>query len=458
MKEFFLILYKRYRIWYHTLRPTYALMIGYTFYVLVTFALLCLPVCRNVTNVSLIDTFFTALAAISTSGLQTERFTETYNVFGQIIVLLGVQIAGLGFMTLGSFVIMASKGHLSRKRLKIGQAVLAMPESFDSRKFLQHIVVFTFSIELIGALILWHCFWQAGTPNPLWVAIFHSITAFCTAGISLFPDGLESFADNAAVTLTIAVLCLLGGIGFIVMDDLYRSIKHEKLQTTLTTKIILAATFGSVLIGTFFLLFDPNLAEFSLKKRFLTAFIQTVSAITTSGFNTIPINGLTSATLVIIIGLMLLGASPSGTGGGLKNTTWSAAIATIMSFFRGRDEITFFGCTVPPSRTTAAFAAITLYLFTFVFGTYCLLLFDTHSFESVVFEVASALGTVGLSHGITPELSVEGKIVIMLLMYIGRLGVLSLALGAAALYHDISSDLHLHSKEEAPPKEDDIVL
>jgi trk system potassium uptake protein TrkH len=254
------------------------------------------------------------------------------------------------------------------------------------------------------------------------------------------------------------VLCLLGGIGFIVMDDLYRSIKQEKLQTTLTTKIILAATFGSVLLGTVFLFFDPNLAEFALKERFLAAFMQTVSAITTSGFHTIPIHGLTSATLVIIIGLMLLGASPSGTGGGLKNTTWSAAIATITSFFRGRDEITFFGCTVPHSRTTAAFASITLYLFTFALGTYCLLLFETHPFESVVFEVASALGTVGLSHGITSALSIEGKIVIMLLMYIGRLGVLSLALGAAALYHDISSDRYLSSKEEAPPKEDDIVL
>jgi len=433
-------------------------MIGYTSYILITFALLCLPICRDVSDVPLIDIFFTALACISTSGLQTVNFADTYSIFGQIIVLLGIQVAGLGYMTLGSLVILASKGHLSKSRLKIGQAVLAMPESFEPHRFLKHIAVFTFSVELIGALILWLCFLQAGTPNPLWAAIFHSIAAFCTAGISIFPNNLEQFADNAAVSLTIATLCLLGGIGFIVMDDLYRSIKQERLQATLTTKIILAATFGSVLIGTVFLFFDPHLAEFSLEKRFLAALMQTVSAITTSGFNTIPISGLASATLVIVIGLMLLGASPSGTGGGLKSTTWSAAFATILSFFQGRDRITFFGCTVPPSRTTAAFAAITLYLLTFAFGTYCLLLVETHPFESVVFEVASALGTVGLSYGLTPKLTFGGKIVIMLLMYIGRLGVLSLALGAAALYHDISHDWYLRSKEETPLKEDDIVL
>lgn len=458
MKGLFWHLYQRYLMWYHALRPTYALMIGYTFYILITFALLCLPICRNVPDVPLIDIFFTALASITTSGLQTVNFANTYNIVGQVIVLLGIQVAGLGYMTLGSLVILASKGHLSRSRLKIGQAVLAMPESFNPNMFLKHIAVYTFFVELIGALILWLCFLQAGTPNPLWAAIFHSITAFCTAGISIFPDNLVSFSDNAAITLTIAALCLLGGIGFIVMDDLYRSIKHERLQATLTTKIILTATFGSVLVGTLFLFFDPNLAEMTLKERFLAAFMQTVSAITTSGFNSIPINGLASATLVIVIGLMILGASPSGTGGGLKSTTWSAAIATIVSFFHGREKITFFGYTVPPSRTTAAFAAITLYLFTFAFGTYCLLLVETHPFESVVLEVASALGTVGLSCGITSKLTFLGKIVIMLLMFIGRLGVLSLALGAAALYHDISHDWYQRSQEKTPPKEDDIVL
>jgi trk system potassium uptake protein TrkH len=458
MKEVFHHLHHRYRVFYHRLRPTYALLLGYAFYVFVTFILLCLPISRNVSDVSLIDILFTALAVISTSGLQTVNFVETYSTFGQIVVLLGIQVAALGYMTLGSCVIMASKGHISKNRLKIGQAVLAMPESFDPLRFMRHIVFFTLSIELIGALILWFCFWSAGIPNPLWSAIFHSITAFCTAGISIFPDNLIAFSDNAAVSLTIAALSLLGGIGFIVMEDVYRSIKSKSLRTTLTTRIILVATFACVFVGTFFLFFDPTIAEFPLKKRFLTAFFHTVSALTTAGFSTMPISTLAAATTVVVIVLMILGASPSGTGGGLKSTTWSAAIATVLSFFRGKDEITFFGSTVPHSRTTAAFAAITLYMATFAIGLYCLLLFEStvHPFERLVFEVAAALGTVGLSHDITPDLSMAGKIVIMLLMFIGRLGVVALALGAVALYHDISHNKHLQVQEEV--KENDIVL
>jgi trk system potassium uptake protein TrkH len=434
-------------------------MIGYTSYILAAFALLCLPICRNTDHVPVIDTLFTAITAVSTAGLQTIDFATTYNVLGQIVILLGIQLGGLGFMTLGSLVILASKGYLPRNRVKIGKAVLAMPESFEPTRFLKHIAVFTLSIELIGAFILWLCFVSAGTPNPLWGAIFHSVTAFCTAGVSIFPDNLESFSDHTVIILTISLLSLLGGIGFIVMDDLYRSIQSKSLRTTLTTRIILTATFGAMIVGTVFLFFDPNVAEFPLKKRFLTAFFQTVAALTTAGFNTVPITHLTSASLVIVIILMILGASPSGTGGGLKSTTWSAAIASIVSFCRGSEELTFFRCKVPHGRIIAAFASITLYVITFAIGTYCMLCLETRPFEQIVFEVVAALGTAGLSHGITSDLSFGGKLVIMALMYIGRLGVVVLALGAVALYHDFSHDKD-DSDVDTPPsiKEDDIVL
>jgi trk system potassium uptake protein TrkH len=461
MKDITQRLFRRYRVWYYTLRPTYALMFGYTVYTLAIFLLLCLPFCRKTAQeVPLIDSLFTAVAAISTTGLQTVNFTETYNILGQFILLLGIQIGGLGYMTLGSLVILASKGYLPKNRLKLGKAVLAMPESFDPHRFFRHIAVFTLSIELIGTLILWYCFWSAGTPYPLWAAIFHSVSAFCTAGISIFPNNLESFADNTAVSLTIALLSLLGGIGFIVMDDLYRSYRDRRFRTTLTTRIILTATLGAVFAGTLFLFFDPNLASFPLQKRLLAAFFQATSALTTSGFNTIPISNLASASMIIIVILMIMGASPSGTGGGLKSTTWSAALAAIMSFLRGDEEVTFFRSKVPHGRIIAAFASITLYMMTFSIGAYCLLLVDSHHrFETIVVEVAAALGTAGLSHGITAELSSTGKIIIMLLMYIGRLGVVSLALGAVALYYDISRDSDDDSDDpESVIKESDIIL
>lgn len=466
MKDFFWRLYKRYRIWYYSLRPTYALMIGYTMYVLVTFFLLSLPLCRKINDVPFIDSLFTAIAVITTTGLQCIDFSETYNTLGQVVILLGLQIGGMGYMTLGSLIIIASKGHLPKNRVKIGKAVLAFPETFDTNRFLKHIFVFTVSIETIGALILWFLFWTADIPNPLWAGVFHSVSAFCTAGVSIFPNNLENFADHSAICLTISLLCLLGGLGFIVLDDFYRSIQSRKVKATLTTRIVLVATFGAIAAGTFFFFFDPHFAEFPLKKRILTSLFQAVAALTTAGFNTVPISNLTAASAVIFMILMTLGASPSGTGGGLKTTTWSAAIASILCFFHGREEITFFNNKVPHGRITAAFAAITLYMIIFALGTYFLLLVETHPFEYVVFEAVAALGTVGLSHGITPDLTVQGKVIIMIMMYIGRLGVVALALGAVALYQDIMSEVKVELNPKVKPelpssppiKEDDIVL
>ena len=459
MREFFWHLFLRFRIWYRSLRPTYALLLGYAFYILVIFLLLCLPICRSTSHVPLVDTLFTAVAAISTAGLQTVNFAETYNFLGQFFILLGIQIGGLGYMTLGSLVILASKGHLSRKRLNVGKAVLSMPESFDPNRFFRHIAIFTLSIELIGAILLWICFLSAGVPNPLWAAIFHSVSAFCTAGISIFPNNLENFSGHTAICLTIALLSLLGGIGFIVLEDLYRSYKSKRFRATLTTRIILTSTFGAILVGTVFLFFDPNLAALPWKQRSLIAFFQAVVALTTSGFNTVPISNLAAASMIIVIILMMLGASPSGTGGGLKSTTWSAAVAAIMSFLRGDEEVTFFNSKVPHGRIIAAFASITLYLITFAIGTYCLLLSETLPFERIIFETAAALGTAGLSHGITSELSTVGKLIVLTLMFVGRLGVVSLALGAVALYHDISYNPDDPNKTTSSPiEETDIVL
>ena len=455
-------LFQRLRIWYRTLQPVYALLLGYASYILTVFALLCLPICLTDSHVSVVDTLFTAVAAISTAGLQTVNFSETYNFLGQFVILLGIQIGGLGYMTLGSLVILASKGHLSRNRLNVGKAVLAMPESFDPNRFFRHIAVFTLSIELIGAVILWFCFLSTGIPNPLWAAIFHSVSAFCTAGISIFPDNLEQFSGHTAICLTIAVLSLLGGIGFIVLEDLYRSFKSKRFRATLTTRIILASTFGAIAVGTAFLFFDPNLAALPLQQRSLTAFFQATVALTTSGFNTIPISNLAAASMIVVIILMMLGASPSGTGGGLKSTTWSAALAAIMSFLRNDEEVTFFNSKVPHGRIIAAFASITLYLTTFAVGIYCLLLSETLTktltFQGIVFETAAALGTAGLSHGITEELSTIGKLIVITLMFVGRLGVVSLALGAVALYHDIAHDQDNPEGRSQIVKESDIVL
>lgn len=437
-------------------------MIGYSLYIIGTFILLSCPLCRNGQQVSMLDTLFTSVAVISTAGLQAVNTAETFNVWGQCVILIGMQVGGLGYMTLGSLALLASKGRLTRNRINIGKAVFAMPDTFEPNSFFKHIAAFTVSLEIIGALVLWHAFAAAGISHPLWNGIFHSVAAFCTAGMSLFPNGLESFSGNAEVNLAVCALSLCGAVGFIVLDDFYRSVKSRSVKATLTTRIILSCTVSAIVIGTLLLFFDRYLAQLPLKERMLAALFHSVSALTTLGFNTVPVSQLAASTLAVLIVLMILGASPSGTGGGLKSTTWSAAVATIVCFIRGRDEVTFFGSNVPHGRLTAAFAAIAMYLIAFSLGTYCMLLLESQMpFEDIAFEAASALGTVGLSRGISGDLSPGGKITVMTMMYIGRLGVISLALGAVALYQRTAHEPETPKKKEdseEKEKEDDIVL
>ncbi|MDR2345885.1 MAG: hypothetical protein LBE18_07435 [Planctomycetaceae bacterium] len=436
--------------WFGTLRPIHTIFILYVIHVLVIFLFLSLPICwkTGVLGVSWIDTIFIAVSVISTSGLSPINNTEVYNFLGEIVIMIGVQMGGLGYMIIGSYAILASKGHISDNRINIGRAIFSMPSQFKSTVFLKHIIAFTFSIEAIGTILLWQAFTEEQVPNPFWTALFHSVNSFCTAGFSTFSNSLESFSGNIKINVIVMILSLLGAIGFIVLDDfsraLYRAINYEpgssgsniKFRATLTTRIILVSTLAAVLIGTVLLFFDSTITQLPIKDRLLAAFFQTVSATTTSGFCTYPIGNFSAATTMIIIILVILGASPCGTGGGLKCTTWSAAIGTILSSLHGRNEITFFGCVIPHGRINAAFAAFALYLITFSVGAYLLLSFEKHQFEDIVLETASALSTVGLSGGITSELTIAGKIIIILIMFMGRFGVLSFALVAVAMYHE----------------------
>jgi trk system potassium uptake protein TrkH len=390
-----------------------------------------------------------AVSAVSTAGLLTVNPATDYSFFGQLVILAAIQIGGLGYMTFGSFVILASGGRISPSRLRIGRSILTMPEHFDPVTFLRHALFFTIFVQVIGSLALWWAFARAGVENPLWPAIFHSVSSYCTAGFSVFPNSLEQFSHDPVVKGIIAVLCYLGAIGFIVVTDIYQRMRGRSARITFTSRIILVATFGALIVGSILLFFDATLAELPLSERILAALFQAMAAQTTVGFNSVPVSSLSGSSVMILIVLMILGASPSGTGGGLKCTTWSAGLGACWSAMRGRKETTFLGSTVPGYRIQAAFAAFILYLIIYVLGCYVLLVVDNHKFEDVVFEAAAALSTGGLSRGITPELSDMGKVVIMVLMFIGRAGVVSLGLAALA-----RPDA---DKEPAAPVEDIVV-
>jgi len=433
--------------------PARSVLLGYLGYIVVGWILLCLPFTHNSGSVATpLDHLFTSTSAISTTGLVTISFSGVYNFLGQFIVMLLIQIGGIGYMTLGSFVILAQNKPLTKSRLDIAGVVFALPETFKIHKFIKSVIVFTVVIESFGAAVLYFILRQAGVQNAMWSAMFHSVSAFCTAGFGLYDNSFENFPSHFRLNAVIAALSYMGAVGFIVFVDVWRKLQGKIDRVTLTTRIILWTTFYVSVIGTFmFFIAEPSIQSYSAEKRLLASFFQTMSAMTTVGFNTIPIGAISRASLLLIITLMVIGASPSGTGGGLKSTTFTALWGLAVSTLRGQKEVSFWKRTIPEQRVRLASACFCFYVIFLLAGTYFLCLSDSAiDFERLLFEAASALGTVGLSTGITSSITAMSKIILIALMYAGRVGPLTFGL---ALFVGKSSDISFEQKHP-----DDLVV
>lgn len=399
---------------------------GYLSYIFAGWLVLCLPFLQKGPGARTLDSLFIATSAVSTTGLVPVSVSDSYNFFGQLVVLLLIQIGGIGYMTFGSFVILSRKSELTESRAAVSQTVFSLPASFRINEFIRSVIVFTVIIEILGAIALFFIFRRAGVPSAAWNAVFHSVSGFCTAGFSLFNNSFEGFAGNFWLNAVIALLSYLGGIGFIVCLDVWRLFRREVKAITLTSKIILWATFWlSLASGILIFLAEPSIQSRPLDERLIAAFFQAMTAMTTVGFNSINIADLSKGSLLLIIVLMVIGASPSGTGGGLKTTSFSAILGVMLSAIRGRREVTFWGRPVPFERIWTAVASLGFYLASLLIGVYLLDLTETSTFVENAFEAASALGTVGLSMGITASLSSIGKLIIILLMFCGRMGPLT---------------------------------
>ncbi|MCG3199350.1 MAG: potassium transporter KtrB [Candidatus Omnitrophica bacterium] len=408
------------------LHPAKIAFFGYSTYMILGWLLLCLPFSQKGAGVGALDNLFIAVSALSTTGLATVSVSDSYSFFGQLVVLILIQLGGVGYMTLGSFVILSRKSDLSELRSKVGQTVFSLPTSFRIDKFIRSVVVFTFLIELVGIIPLYFIFREAGDPSPAWSAAFHSISAFCTAGFSLYNNSFESYAGHFWLNSVVGALSFLGAIGFIVFVDIWRKVRGKVRTVTLTSRIILWASFWLILGGTILLFIaEPSIRERPTDERLLTAFFQAMTAMTTVGFNTIPIAELSRASVLLVIVLMVIGASPSGTGGGVKCTALSAILGVMRSAIRGEKDVRFWGRQVPLERVWMGVASVGFYLVFLVIGTYLLEMTESTPFDKNLFEAASALGTVGLSMGITPELTNIGKVIITGLMFLGRLGPLT---------------------------------
>ena len=418
------------------LSPAQIITTSFMGIILVGALLLMIPIASTSGNsLNFWDALFIATSATCVTGLSTISVGTDLSIFGQSIVLILIQIGGLGIMTLSSSMMVLIGKSLGMKDRIIRQDLLGVSSLEDIMAMINDIIRYTLIIELWGAIVLTFAFIYDGFDftTSLYYGFFHSISAFCNAGFALFDNSLESYATNPLVHGTISVLVILGGLGFIVLKELKEMISKRTtlVRMTLHTKIVLTTSIFLTSVSFCFIFFGEflnALDSYSLWEKVQVSFFQAVT-LRTAGFNTIELTSLNAFTIYGMSLFMFIGASPGSTGGGIKTTTLAILLQSIRSTLSGKKDIEFFDRKIP-ARLIVRATAIT-FISIIISSFFILILMKIESKQSFLplfFEVISASGTVGLTLGVTPFLSVAGKMALSLLMLIGRIGPLTLVL------------------------------
>ncbi|MGL6248940.1 MAG: TrkH family potassium uptake protein, partial [Culicoidibacterales bacterium] len=317
------------------------------------------------------------------------------------------------------------------------------------RQFILNIGIYAIIVQIIGAIFLFFVFQDDPRVNPVWSAIFHSVSTFGTAGFSLYPNNFESYVGDGMLNLIISIIALLGALGFIVATDVIGFLRGQKKTVTFTTKVILSLMTIFLSVATILTMFLGNISQGQgWYQDFLIASFQNINAMTTAGYNTVPLANISNGFIFILILLMVVGGAPSGTAGGLKITTVSATYAAVRAFIKGDTQIKLLDRAIPMDRAKVAIATTAVYL-SLLFVGFTILLFvqPEMGFKELLFEATSGLGTVGLTMGITSQLNAAGKLVIIFLMYAGRVGVLT-----------ILTSITIHQRKKQQLKYDDVAV
>ncbi len=379
-----------------------------------------------------IDALFTATSACCVTGLVVVDTGTHWSVFGQLVILFLIQIGGLGFMTMASLLAFIFKRRISLKERLILQESLNQLDIEGVVGLVRKVLLYSISIELVGALLFAVRF-SSEMPlgQAIYFGVFHSISFFNNAGFDLMGNfrGLTGYVSDLSVNLISIALVILGGIGFFVMADLidYR----QKKRLSLHTKVVLSTSSLLIFVGAVVILIFEytnmrTLGSLSWFDQFMSSMFQSIAP-RTAGINTLDISAMRQASQFFIILLMFIGASPGSTGGGIKTTTFATLVGAIIAMVRGKKDIVFFRYRLASDRILKAITLTLICLFLVIAVTMVLTTTEDHHFLMVLFEVTSAFGTVGLSMGLTPQLTVIGKILIMFMMFVGRLGPITLA-------------------------------
>lgn len=375
-----------------------------------------------------VDALFLSTSAVCVTGLSSINFSSEMGLVSQIILLALVQIGGLGFMTAMMFLSVTVGRRIGIKSRMFFLGGLGVDGLEGAIRLLKVVLKFTFFFEAIGASILFIGFITRGLSiiRSLYYAVFHSVSAFCNAGFSPIPNGLQSYANNIIVPGTIMSLIILGGIGFPVFAEIFLFFKSKR-RLSHYAKLVIIITASLLLFGTLFLSLSEwrhAFKDMPIWSKLWNGLFASVTA-RTAGFDTVSYAKFSNVGQIITILLMVIGASPSSTGGGIKTTTLAILAISVWNELHGRSESIFMHRKIPYAAERRALALLVVYVFTFIFVAVILTALEGLPFGAVVFETASAIGTVGLSVGITPEFSSAGKILLVFLMFWGRVGILS---------------------------------
>jgi trk system potassium uptake protein TrkH len=407
--------------------------------------ILMLPVCARERPIGFIDALFTSTSAVCVTGLTVVDTATEYSRVGQIMILLLIQLGGLGIMTYTTALFAASGLRMSyHERLGLSQT-LGGGKPIDYKTLVKAVLVITLTIELLGAFLLFIRFQETYSyGESAFHALFHSVSAFCNAGFSTFPSNLEAYRLDQSVILIMGFLIIFGGLGFAVIRELTDKVRHPFTMLSLHTKLSVVSTIVLVLAGmVVFYLIERRAAYMGmpLSAKLANAFFQSVTP-RTAGFSTISQVNLTEVSVLVTIILMFIGVCPGSTGGGIKATSMAVILLVVFNRFRGRSSATAFRRSISNESIIQAITVFILASMVIALSFAALMFVQEKSmphataqgwFVEHLFEVVSAFGTVGLSLGLTPKLLTPGKLIIILTMFTGRVGLLTLAFSLVRL-------------------------
>ena len=417
-----------------SLSPYRKLIFGFLVAIFIGVILLKMPFSlRENQNITVLDSLFTIVSAICVTGLSVVDISQVFTSTGQLIILFFIQLGGLGVMTVSIIIFLLIGKKMSFETRELLKEERNSNSNGGITNFIKHLLLTVFVIEILGASILAYGFSKYyPLKRSIFYGLFHSVSAFCNAGFSLFTNSLEDFRYDNLISLTVSFLIILGGIGFVTVNSLF-IIKKKKLKNlSLTSKFALLITFFLLTFGTMlFLVFEYNnsstLKGMNFVDKILNSFFQSVT-LRTAGFNTVPLENIKPATVFISYIFMFIGASPGSTGGGIKTTTFGILIFYAFGVLKRKEYVEVFKRRIDWELINKALAIVVISILYIAVIITILLSIENFSTDRVIYEVISAFSTTGLSMGITASLGIISKFLIIITMFIGRLGPMTVAL------------------------------